>query len=238
MTPRVVAAPVAPWTPASLSTGVLWYRADLGVSIDGVSGKVVGWADQIGTYDLVQTTEAQQPTLAASDVNFNGQSSIQFDGNDWLDAAADLGLAQPCWWAWVARVANGADYQTIGDAKSGTRQIERVNAGEQTSCFAGLANVESAVSITTTTVLFIVQFNGASTTHRISSSSVAVTGNAGANAMGTLRVGAAPAGVYPLLSGSAIAEGIAGTGVLGGGDVDELALLIAYVNDRYGLAIA
>lgn len=57
-----------PWTPANLATAPLaWWNASEGVTHS--SNIVSAWADQSGSNDLAQSTEARKPALEAASLN-------------------------------------------------------------------------------------------------------------------------------------------------------------------------
>lgn len=69
---------VASWSPASVSAITGWFRADT-VTTSGTS--VTQWTDKSGNgRHILQATAAKQPTLIASDPNFDNAPSIDFDG--------------------------------------------------------------------------------------------------------------------------------------------------------------
>lgn len=89
--------------PATISDLKVWFRADRGVTLNGST--VSAWADQAalgGAQDMSQGTAAEQPTYVASDADFAGQPSLQFDGTtdkliaataaDWTFMSNGLGL--------------------------------------------------------------------------------------------------------------------------------------------------
>lgn len=67
-----------PFSPSQLTTLFGWYRADLGVTLNGST--VSAWADQSGLGNhLSQTVGAQQPVFNVTDSEFNNLPSITFD---------------------------------------------------------------------------------------------------------------------------------------------------------------
>lgn len=81
---------VAPLTPASFTSLFARYRARTGeVTLNSTT--VSEWDDLVSDdQSLVQATEANQPTFAATDAHFNGKGSIDLDGTD--DFLADSGV--------------------------------------------------------------------------------------------------------------------------------------------------
>jgi len=67
-----------PFSPSQLTTLFGWYRADLGVTLNGST--VSAWADQSGLGNhLGQTVGAQQPVFNVTDSEFNNLPSITFN---------------------------------------------------------------------------------------------------------------------------------------------------------------
>ena len=81
----------APAITPDLYKPVAWWRADSGVTIGtGASD----WLDRTGNYLVSQATGSQQPTLNASDPNFNGKASLSFSAAalQYLFSAAAFGF--------------------------------------------------------------------------------------------------------------------------------------------------
>lgn len=77
------------FTPKSLAP-VAWYRADLGITLNGTT--VSAWADQSGNgYNLAQATAANQPTYEAA--GFNSQPSVKFDGTNDVLVSGNVDLS-------------------------------------------------------------------------------------------------------------------------------------------------
>lgn len=80
-------------TPLDIITSVAvthWYRADLGVSLNGAN--VAQWNDQIGTAHLVQAVATKQPAYQTANVGFGGRATITTDGVDDQLFAASIDL--------------------------------------------------------------------------------------------------------------------------------------------------
>ncbi len=69
--------------PMQIGNMVMWFRSDLGVTLE-TGDKVSTWADQSGNgYDALQVTDANRPVWIASAIN--GQPALLFDNsNDFL----------------------------------------------------------------------------------------------------------------------------------------------------------
>ena len=74
--------------PTVLTNGLTaWFKADLGVTQSG--GVVTGWTDQTGNNSTTQTTQANQPTYIANDIN--GKPAVHFNGSQWLYSPQNVG---------------------------------------------------------------------------------------------------------------------------------------------------
>lgn len=113
------------WTPTDFGTSLkLWLRADNGVSVQtGVSE----WLDQSGNgHSFVQADMTMQPALNPSDVNFNGQPSVSFDGvNDWLqDASASITSNHDhTYWVMLKPATADASNRALTDSSTGREGI-------------------------------------------------------------------------------------------------------------------
>lgn len=92
----------ASFTPKSIATIRAWYRADLGVTLNGST--VSAWADQSGNaYNLTQSTAGQQPLYSASDAAWSNKPSIAFDGvDDVLQLNGEVVPTGSDWSIWIA----------------------------------------------------------------------------------------------------------------------------------------
>lgn len=75
---------------------VAWFNPQI---IDGTNGitlngnTVSSWKDTSGTYNLVQATAANQPTLVQNSQTYKGRNYLSFDSNDFLQLnASTLGV--------------------------------------------------------------------------------------------------------------------------------------------------
>lgn len=84
------------WSPRALSGLEAWYRADLGITLNG--GTVSAWADQSGNSRHASNgTAAQQPTYVASVAGIGNRPALSFDGGDVLATSAfDMPRAMTC----------------------------------------------------------------------------------------------------------------------------------------------
>ncbi len=90
------------WSPASLSPEG-WWRADLGVTEESL--EVTDWVNQgsESALDLSQSVASDRPDLIASDANFGGRATLNFDGGDVMPSANTT--------AWA--IADDGDYSLI-----------------------------------------------------------------------------------------------------------------------------
>lgn len=72
---------LTPWSPASILGGTAWLRGDS--LLLGTGTEVAQLTDKLGfARNFTQATSTKRPNLIASDPNFNGKPSIDFDGVD------------------------------------------------------------------------------------------------------------------------------------------------------------
>lgn len=249
----------AAWTPASLSPEG-WWRADLGHAYADTD-PVGLWANQ-GTAgsagDLQQGTAGNKPFYDASHASFNGQAVITFDGGDVLyatagtwwhsaDSAADLSVVG------VFRTTLGAStaQDVVRTRTYGTTGGFDLIMREGAACRFELDETGGAVNLTDsgangTGSAVVVQagtFAG-ETTPSTDTATCVVDGTVGTGTTGDLLTIASSSNREFLVGGSAtttgtltgsIAEVIFIKRIISGA---EDALLTAYINSRYGLALA
>lgn len=116
-------------TPLSIlgSAVVAWWRADLGITLNGST--VSAWADQSGNgFHLLQGTSGAQPTYSAASATYNNRPSLTFDGVDDQLQCASLAIPAPgttprqyhMWYRPIAWTVNTAYFG--GDA-TGCQQV-------------------------------------------------------------------------------------------------------------------
>lgn len=118
------------FSPMSIANCVWWLRADLGVT----GSPVTSWADQSGTGNTVTSGTGAAATFNASNANFNGQPTIDFDGTtQGLSRGSASGFgAGPS--AYTIVVARRSPTQTAG-------RIVHVGALNATSPYIALRHV-------------------------------------------------------------------------------------------------
>ena len=88
----------ASFTPPDLPGLVLWLESTQGLQLSG--SNVREWIDQspVGGNNALQVTGAKKPGYTASDANFNGKPSVNFDGAaQYMTFTAGAGIsAFPC----------------------------------------------------------------------------------------------------------------------------------------------
>ena len=69
-----------------LSGSATVLNADRGIILDGVTGRVSNWNDQLGSIDCTQATDSAQPDYIAINPQFGGHSSVAGDGSAyWME---------------------------------------------------------------------------------------------------------------------------------------------------------
>ncbi len=175
--------------PTDLANLAVWLRADLGVSTP--NSAVSQWDFENGTFrgvsNVAQGTGANQPTHVVSDAAYNNQSTISFDGNDYLDGANfSSDIAQPSTYFVVGDYGAGND--TFIDRAGGVnRNVVGLNSTSKYQAFAGTPLL-SAGNDDLAPHIIETLFNGAASEILVDGGSV-VSGNAGAAGLSSLRVG-------------------------------------------------
>lgn len=226
-------------SPLGISGLVAWYRADLGVTITG-SG-VSTWADQSGLGDanknLLQGTDANRPTLNASDAAYNNQTTLSFLGASAQNVASGTfaaAVASPTTWYFACNTTAIAAIQLILDFSPGLDgpQIGVQADGKAPRIYDGAGPVLIAGDLSVKVAVCVV-FNGASSALYISQSTTAAgTGNAGTVNQTACRVGSGLAGSSPFTG--KLAEIFAYSGAH---TQAQRALALAYMGNRYTIAI-
>lgn len=137
-------ATAAPFSPLSLANLALWYRGDLGITLNTTT--VAAWADQSGTGDtnknLVQATGANQPTYNAADAAYSNRPTVQSTGGGAVTMATAgnyaTSISDPFTFYLAGQINNGTDTgNMIGDTTNTFPALTRV--GSKWSMYAGTA---------------------------------------------------------------------------------------------------
>lgn len=196
MAPRTGSSSGDPTIPVTTNL-LAWYRADLGVTLNGST--VSAWADQSGTGDsnknATQGTAANQPTFTASDANFNNRPVLTFDGTtDYLKTAVwSASASQPNTIYSVARrtASTGSVFMYDG-YDSANRNAIFSNATTGNITLFGGSSLNTSVSILNTTRICAAVYNGVanSAIYIDSFTTSSATGNGGTNGLTGLTIGA------------------------------------------------
>lgn len=111
----------AAWTPARLSSLAAWYRADLGVTLNG--SNVSAWADQSGNgRHATQGTGAEQPGQPATVAALGSELALSYDGGDILGAngaSMDVDLSSQWGFCTVFRLASLGNFRGLFRVSTG-----------------------------------------------------------------------------------------------------------------------
>lgn len=198
------------WSPADLSGLAAWWDAADASTFTFSAGTVVSeWRDKSGNgHHLTQTTDANRPSRSATR---NGSGAVAFDGsNDYL-SMPNLSVSQPLtvFSAWKSLTGGGADKDLIWISGVFTVRPRWASAAAGPLFFAGGTGFTVTGPLATGDELWVVTFNGASSTARLNGVG-GYTGNPGSNGMsGAGQVGAANAdGLHMELYDLAICSGV------------------------------
>jgi hypothetical protein len=217
---------------AAVGGRVLWFRADLGVALNG--SHVIGWVDQSGTGDpnktAAQGTQANEPLFVGSNAAYKNQPTVDFSGTEFLVtgnwAAA---LTQPFTVFVVGNTNSNTANSTFYDSNRAS-QIEVYDPiGSGVNVFAGNTLVSTATVYLTPSIVYVV-YNGAASEIGVNRITPNVIGNAGTNGATGLKLGLSQYGGN--LVGS-MAELMVYNRVLSSA---EIAIVTGYLAERYGLA--
>jgi hypothetical protein len=211
-----------------------WYRADLGVTLNGST--VSAWADQSGSGDsnrnMVQATAGNQPTFVAADSTFNGQPTLSFGGAHWLVSGTWASApAMPITIYLVAKFTSIASQTVILDGNNSTNRIViyHVTTTSPWTMNALTTNQQAGDCSTPSVVCGIVQSGN---DVLIANTSRAVAVDAGSNNLTGLTLGARYdfTGAAPCSIAELLVYGAAHT-------FDQRAAVMFYLRDRYAIAV-
>ena len=222
--------------PTSLPNLKAWFRADLGITLNGST--VSAWNDQSGTGDsnknLTQGTAANQPTYVSSDSSYNNMPTVSFDGtNDYLFTGTwSSALAQPSTWYVVGQIDNLAGMWYIFDGLAAVRNAV-LNDGTSQLYAVGYSLPLSTTNMTSKFV-FSAVFDGASSkAYANNLTTTAASGTAGFSSQAGLTVGARYSGSTPLQG--KIAEIIAYSG---SHSTSDRTSVMNYLAARYTITVS
>ena len=177
-------------SPGDLGSIESWWRAD--TEVTGTS-EITAWGDPISARDLTKEGSTG-PVLTASDANFNGEPSVNFNGfaSGGLSAAAQT-QAQPLHMFMcmrqdsytsadmmiILRSQAGVAHKSVVQQFGGTPEI-RLSEDDQDPSF-----VSTTAIALDTTVLLICLFSGASNSSIAVNDGTPSTGDAGTNGFGS-----------------------------------------------------
>lgn len=224
----------AAWTPASLGADlVAWYRADLGVT---GSAPVTAWADQSGNGHNLAA--GGNPSLNATDADFNNQASITLDGvGDYFQSGAFGATENVPFTVVMIFKQTGGTYLFDGIA-AGFRAGIFNNAGDLSAFHQASATyMASGVAPSGAKQFMLAEFaadtvNSSMAVGQLTPQATYSTGD-GSSGLTGVTVGDYYGAAAPM-SGD-VAEVIVIGKLLSGGEKTSLA---GYVNSRYSMAIA
>lgn len=218
------------FTPPSLGNCALWWRADLGITLNSTT--VSSWADQISGVAMSQATPGLQPVYNAVDAAAGGQPTVGVSSTagSGLFTLNTVIVPQPDTVYVVGRMGAVND---IFDGISNTPTTNRQSIGNNAGGFYFYAGtvagniINFPNKVDANVHMFGVGFNGASTTGYIDNVNAFTTGSAGTNSL----VGPSVAGAFPVASG-AVAEIAVFNVIHAPAQVRQMFRYFAY---RYGL---
>lgn len=176
-------------------TAVTWAKAfwasDPSWSNPGNGNGVSSWRNGGSIAgDATQATGSKQPTYAAAATHLNNRPAVDFDGvDDHLDVAtfADITLGTEL--VVIARATAAASNNLVSGTVSGKRRNLLTNASSQWAIFAGTAVAGGTADTNGHFLHAIFTGSPAASTLAVDGSTVA-SGNAGSEAVNSIRLGA------------------------------------------------
>lgn len=223
--------------PKTILKGALlaWYRADLGITLNG--SNVSGWADQSGNGDAnrnaTQGTGANQPTFTASSASYAGRPVVTYTstaGCCLVTGTWSAAMVQPVTLFVVGHTTVGTNQYACDSLNSGA-QMAINNLGSNVGIFAG-SQLASGVAITNVPAFCYGIFNGATSKVAVNAKTAQGSGAAGANGAAGLTLGNWAGQSLPMTG--PMAELFVASGVP---SAATIAALAGYVSTRYGLVI-
>ena len=226
------------FNPSDISNAVAWYRADLGITLNG--SNVSAWNDQSGVGDanrnLLQASAGSQPTYVASSANFGGRPTLLANSlDDFLQSGTwSASISQPYTKAVVAIANNAvASAVTTDGGSEGSAYIYEAAGGSSNTWtgFAGTA-LGSGVSSTSKSAVLVI-FNGNSSSIYVNSNTP-TNGPIGAANHGTQLTVMNSRDTHSFAVGVELAELVMYSRAL---TAPEIAALLNYFGTRYGITI-
>ncbi len=218
------------FTPLDIPGIAAWYRADQGVTSSG--GAVSQWNDLSQTGDTNKNATASgaaKPTLNTSDAAYNGQATFSLNGSQYMTTSNwTTPLSQPATWFVVGEIDNSTAY--ILDGTGSTKRNAILLNGGIGEMYGG-AGYTYNVNSPGLPHAWGAIFNGASSTaYQDNNNPLNTAGNAGADGILALTIGAS----YLTTTGTIgkVAEVIGYNVVL---TPPQIAQVMAYLTARYGV---
>lgn len=240
--PFALSGSVTVFDPRSLSGLAAWYRADLGVTLNGST--VSAWADQSGTGDanknVSQGVAANQPTFVASDALFGGQPCVSFpqtatevrlNGGTWATP-----LAQPYTVICVASFTtfSGNPYLFDNESAGAAQSASFINGANDLRAYFGSNTFNATVNLSTAYMVTCIANSGSSLSQITISRANATQNNAGSSSKTGMTIGSSKPG-SSLHNGTKIAEIAIYNKEL---SLAERATFANYVQSRYGFTVS
>lgn len=186
MSPRLLRPVASGFDPRRISGLELWLDGSDSSTITLNSTTVSEWRDKSGKSNtFTQGTALNQPTFVAS--SKNGRSAINFPNVAQMNGPSGFSFAQPTTWFMAFQAPTSTGTWSLFDGNT-SRQHIFGNGPTELRMFAGSAPV-IATLVSATWYVAMFTFNGASSTHRISTLT-ATTASPGSNAITAPRIGA------------------------------------------------
>lgn len=239
---HAVAARSTTFVPPLLPGCVIWYRADLGVTVAAGTSNVTGWNDQSGTNDANKNlATGVSPSLVAADASYMNQPTIAFNAGIGTYLVSGIWtnlLSQPATWIVVGHTSAAGSNEVAFESNSAGSIGHNVSrtAGNDVQIKAPNAVTTASMPQWTNPSVLLGEFNGAASNVYFNNFTTAVaTGPSGGNSTNSLTVGSSDHAIaIGNFWGGTLAEIIGYTGLL---TATSKAQLRNYLRGRYGLAI-
>ena len=206
-----------------------WYRADMGVSLNG--SNVTSWADSsgYGYPAAIQSNTSYQPTLISSDSSYNNNASINLSNGTYLQSSSNIPntISQPFTWFIVGQTNNNYSGSIFVDIN-----VAFLEVANQWQLYAGTSPLSGSVTANLP-YIFCCVFNNGSSQLYVNSKNITYTQSIGPNSMS----GPIYFSSYnpPQQLGGKLTEFIAYNGILSSSNIT---LILNYLSSRYAIAIS